>query len=258
MKAIHLNHKILGNGKPLVILHGLFGSLDNWQTHAKTLSEYFQVVMVDVRNHGHSEHTDAHSYDHIAEDLRLLLETLGLPNAHFLGHSMGGKAVMRFAQLYPERIDKLIVADMGIKAYPPHHDTIIQGLQAVAEAKPNSRKIADDVLSRYVKDNGVKQFLLKNLYWKEPGALLDWRMNLKTLVNEMPKVLMALPNQPKCHLPTLFIRGGMSNYILDSDINEIETLFSEANITTIDEVGHWLHAEKPQEFMDIVLQFLLF
>jgi len=258
MNAVDLNYKIIGAGKPFVILHGLFGSLDNWQTHAKTLSNYFQVILVDARNHGHSPHTDNYSYDLMAEDLHRLFQNLDITKAHVLGHSMGGKAVMRFAQLYPDLVEKLYVIDMGIKSYPLHHELILKSLNAVSAAKPSSRKLAQDIISEYVSDQSVQQFLLKNLYWVIPGKELDWRMNVIVLEKEMSEILQEIPKAPDCDMPTLFVRGGLSNYILDEDFDDIDALFHQATMSTIEGAGHWVHAEKVDEFLDVVLRFALF
>jgi esterase len=257
MEAVALNYKVLGEGKPLIIVHGLFGSLDNWQTHAKTLSEYFQVILVDARNHGHSPHTESHNYDLMAADLNLLMEQLNLDKAHFIGHSMGGKAVMRFAQLQPDKINKLIVVDMGVKAYPPHHDLILKGLNSIDFDTVTSRSEAEKTISAYIQDHSVRQFLLKNMYWVEPGKRMAWRMNVATLEKEMHEVLVALPEET-CSKPSLFIRGAMSNYVLDEDLDQIEALFPIYTLDTIDRAGHWVHAEKPQEFLEAVLRFLIF
>lgn len=257
MEAVALNYKVFGEGKPLIIVHGLFGSLDNWQTHAKTLSEYFQVILIDARNHGHSPHTENHSYDLMAADLTQLIDNLKLEKTHLIGHSMGGKAVMRLAQLHPEKIDKLIVADMGLKAYPPHHELILKGLNSIDFNTTTSRSEAEKSMSQFIQDNSVRQFLMKNLYWVEPGKKMAWRMNVAVLEKEMPQILIALP-QETCSMPTLFIRGAMSNYILDEDLEEIEAQFPNYTLETIDGAGHWVHAEKPQEFSDAVLKFLIF
>ncbi len=257
MEAVALNYKVFGEGKPLIIVHGLFGSLDNWQTHAKTLSEYFQVILVDARNHGHSPHTENHSYDLMAADLTQLIDNLKLEKAHLIGHSMGGKVVMRFAQLHPEKVDKLIVADMGLKAYPPHHELILKGLKSIDFEKVTSRSDGEKSMSQFIQDNSVRQFLMKNLYWVEPGKLMAWRMNVAVLEKEMPQILIALP-EIMCAMPTLFIRGALSNYVLDEDLEDIEALFPNFTLETIDQAGHWVHAEKPQEFLDAVLKFLIF
>jgi len=257
MGAVALNHKIFGEGRALIIVHGLFGSLDNWQTHAKTFSQYFRVILVDARNHGHSPHTDEHTYDMMADDLRVMMEQLQIDEATFVGHSMGGKAVMRFAQKFPLMVDKLLVVDMGIKQYPAHHDLILQGLHAVDFDKAISRSQAEKLMEPYIHDFAVRQFLMKNLYWVEPGKRLAWRMNLSTLERCMPDILLSLPDVV-CSLPTLFLRGELSNYILDEDIEHIEHIFPSASIETIYGAGHWVHAEKPKEFMDAVLHFCLF
>lgn len=257
MEAVALNYKVFGEGKPLIIVHGLFGSLDNWQTHAKTLSAYFQVILVDARNHGHSPHTDEHNYDLMAADLLMLLDEMKLEKAHFIGHSMGGKAVMRFAQLYPEKVDKLIVADMGVKAYAAHHDLILQGLNSIDFDVVTSRSEAEKTMSEFIQDNSVRQFLMKNLYWVEPGKRMAWRMNVAVLEREMSQILVGLPDEI-CMMPTLFIRGALSNYVLDGDLEHIETLFPSFTMESIDQAGHWVHAEKPQEFLDAVLKFLIF
>jgi pimeloyl-ACP methyl ester carboxylesterase len=255
--SVKLNYKIHGEGQPLFVIHGLFGSLDNWQTHAKTLGSYFKVILVDARNHGHSPHEERHNYDLMAEDLFVLMKDLNLDKAAFIGHSMGGKVVMRFAQLYPELVTKLIVVDMGIKAYPMHHDVILEGLKSMDFDKITSRSLADQHLEQYVKDFAVRQFLLKNLYWIEPGKRLAWRMNLPVLEQEMFEILARLP-EGNAAMPTLFLYGMLSNYVLEDDIESIEEMFTHAVFEGIEGAGHWVHAEKPNEFLDAVLRFLLF
>ena len=250
-----LQHRIIGEGKPLVILHGLFGSSDNWQTHAKRFSEYFQVILVDQRNHGHTEWSDEFDYDLLAEDLHELLSDLGLEKVNLLGHSMGGKTVMRYAQLYPNTIEKLIVVDMGVKSYPPHHQEILKGINAVNASAMDSRSAAEEILLPFVPENGTRQFLMKNLYWIEKGKLA-WLMNVRVLQKEMENNLKAIPEE-EVLVQTFFIKGSLSNYILDKDIPDIENQFPDSSFVTIENAGHWVHAEKPEEFMNAVLEFLL-
>ncbi|WP_294672479.1 alpha/beta fold hydrolase [uncultured Fluviicola sp.] len=250
-----LQHRIIGEGKPLIILHGLFGSSDNWQTHAKRFSDYFQVILVDQRNHGHTDWSDEFDYDILAEDLHELITDLGLEKVNLLGHSMGGKTVMRCAQLYPDTIEKMIVVDMGIKGYPPHHQEILKGIAALNATPMDSRSAAEEVLLPFVPENGTRQFLMKNLYWIEKGKLA-WRMNVEVLEREMQNILKAIPDE-EVFVQTLFIRGGMSKYILDEDIPEIEDRFPDSSFLTIENAGHWVHAEQPEEFMNAVLEFLL-
>ncbi|MDR0801338.1 alpha/beta fold hydrolase [Fluviicola sp.] len=250
-----LQHRIIGQGKPLIILHGLFGSSDNWQTHAKRFSEYFQVILVDQRNHGHTDWSDDFNYDILAEDLHELITGLGLEKVNLLGHSMGGKVAMRYAQLYPGMIEKLIVVDMGIKKYPPHHQQILEGIHAVNRTSMDSRAQAEEILTPFIPEAGTRQFLMKNLYWIEKGKLA-WRMNVAVLEKEMNQILAALPER-EVMVQTLFIRGALSAYIPDEDIADIENQFPDSTFVTIQHAGHWIHAEQPEEFMNAVLEFLL-
>lgn len=250
-----LHVREMGEGFPLVILHGLFGFSDNWQTHAKKLAAYYRVVLVDLRNHGHSPWSDEFSYQLMVNDLKELVDDLGIQKMHLLGHSMGGKVTMLFAQQYTKSIDKLLVVDIGIKAYPMHHQHILAGMHAIDLNTITARSQAEAILKEHIDSDGVRQFLLKNLYWKDKGQLA-WRMNVDVLEREMPEILAALPEK-ETFVPTLFIRGALSNYILDEDFSAIEEVFPEAEFVTIDHAGHWVHAEAPEEFIDAVLSFCL-
>jgi esterase len=245
----------LGSGQPMIILHGLFGFSDNWQTHAKKFAEYYRVILVDLRNHGHSDWSDEFSYDIMVDDLKELCDELHLKNILMIGHSMGGKVAILFAQKHKELLDKLVVVDIGVKAYPMHHQHILAGMHAIDLPKIQLRKEAEEILKRYIDSDGVRQFLLKNLYWKDKGQLA-WRMNLKVLEREMENILSSLPEK-EVMLPTLFIRGELSNYILDEDIEQLEDQFPDSEIITIKDAGHWVHAEAPEEFVDRVLGFCL-
>ncbi len=250
-----LEHKISGEGKPLIILHGLFGSLDNWQTHARKLSEYFKVILVDQRNHGHSPWSDELSYELMANDLLELMDDLGIDKAYILGHSMGGKTVMQFTEKHPERVEKLIVADIGFKQYPLHHQQIIAGMDAISATERNSRSAAEQLLSEYVPDAGTRQFIMKNLYWVDKTQL-GWRFNLEVLKREMHNILGEI-QLTENWIPTLFIRGRKSNYIVDEDISDIEEKYPDMQLVTIENAGHWVHTEAPDVFMNAVLEFLL-
>lgn len=250
-----LHFRELGEGQPMVILHGLFGFSDNWQTHAKKLAEFYRVILVDLRNHGHSEWSNDFSYDLMAEDIKELFDDLGLRKVILIGHSMGGKVAMLFAQKYDEYLEKLVVVDIGVKAYPMHHQHILAGMHAIDLEKIKVRSEAEAILKEHIDSDGVRQFLLKNLYWKEKGQLA-WRMNLSVLEREMENILSALPEK-EVMLPTLFIRGELSNYILDEDFDQIEEMFPDSDLITINGAGHWVHAEAPDEFMDAVLGFCL-
>ncbi|MDC1403946.1 alpha/beta fold hydrolase [Crocinitomicaceae bacterium] len=239
----------------MVILHGLFGYSDNWQTHAKKLAEYYQVILVDQRNHGHSDWSYEISYDLMAEDLKELFDELNLEEVILLGHSMGGKTAMKFAQNYPDYLEKLIVVDIGTKTYPSHHEQILAGLHAIDLNVIHSRSEAEEAMAKYIESNGVRQFLLKNLYWAQKGKLA-WRMNIPVLEQEMWAILQGLPSN-EVLIPTLFIRGMMSDYILGEDIPDLENQFSDSHFVSVENAGHWVHAEAPEEFIEAVLSFCL-
>ena len=250
-----LHYKEIGEGKPLVILHGLFGTSDNWQTHAKKLGEYYRVILVDQRNHGHSPWSEDFTYEHLADDLERLIIHLGIDQFTLIGHSMGGKTAMYYSQKYPTRLEKMVVVDIGIKQYPMHHNEIIKGIKSLDLTTISSRSAAEQAMIPFVDSYGVRQFLLKNLYWVEKGKLA-WRMNVDVLEREMEEILAPIPNI-EVWTPTLFLRGAMSNYILDEDWDAIEEIFPDATLETIDNAGHWVHSEQPDEFIEMVLGFII-
>jgi len=248
-----LHYRKYGKGQPIVILHGLFGSSDNWQTLGKKFAENFEVYLVDQRNHGHSPKSNEFNYQLLSDDLYKLITDLELENIILIGHSMGGKTVMHFAQQHPTFIEKLIVVDIGPKAYPMHHNTALEGLNSLDLSIIKSRSQADKQLSKYIKDIGVKQFLLKNLFWVKKGQL-DWRINIPVLEDKMPNIISAIPDEI-VDTPTLFIRGEKSNYIVEDDFQNIYDQFPNSEIETIYDVGHWVHAENPFSFYNIVMDF---
>ncbi len=251
-----LHYRKLGDqGEPLFIIHGLFGSSDNWQTLAKKFAEHFQVYLIDQRNHGRSPHSIEFDYDLMVSDLSELVDDLQLDKVNIIGHSMGGKTAIGFAAEFEEHIDKLIVVDISHKQYPRHHDQILKGLQSINLNVINSRSKADDQLKQYIDDISVRQFLLKNLYWIEKGKL-EWRMNVPVLANEIDKIIEEIYFS-EIESETLFIRGEMSNYILESDYEEIGRKFSNSSIYTVKNAGHWIHAEAPKEFYEVCLNFLM-
>ncbi len=250
-----LHFKELGEGKPLIILHGLFGTSDNWQTHAKKLSEYYRVILVDQRNHGHSPWSEDFTYEYLAVDLEELIIHLGIDKFTLIGHSMGGKTAMYYAQKYPTRLEKMVIVDIGIKQYPMHHNEIILGIKSLDLSIIASRSEAEKAMLPFVDSYGVRQFLLKNLYWIEKGKMA-WRMNVDVLEREMAAILAPIPNI-EVWTPTLFIRGAMSNYILDEDWEEIEEIFPDATLETIENAGHWVHSEQSEKFIEHVLGFII-
>ena len=239
----------------MIILHGLFGFSDNWQSHAKKLADYYHIFLVDLRNHGHSPWSDEFSYELMATDVLELINDYGLEDVILVGHSMGGKVAMRLAQMDEAVLEKLVVVDMGVKQYPMHHEHIIEGIRSIDIDKITARRQAEEQLSKYIDSHGVKQFLLKNIYWKEKGKLA-WRMNIDVLEREMPEILKALP-EGQVNVPTLFLRGELSNYVLDEDMGDIESQFIDSEIVSIAGAGHWVHAESPEEFFNQLLSFCL-
>ena len=253
--TMELNYKVMGEGKPLIILHGLLGSLDNWQTIGRKLADSYQVHIIDERNHGRSPHTDTHSYPEMAADLLEFMDRHDIQTAHLLGHSMGGKTVMEFALAQPDRVLSLIVADMGIKAYEAKHDEIFNALFRIDLDAVERRSDAEEQIEALIDDNGVRQFLLKSLDRTTAGNY-EWKFNLDVLHNDYPNMLKAVKSDTVLDKPVLFIRGGRSNYVKESDLEDFKKNFPQAQLETIDNAGHWLHAEAPKEFLEASTQFL--
>ena len=253
-----LHYRTYGSGQPLIILHGLFGSSDNWQTLGKKIAEDYQVFLVDQRNHGHSPHDEEFTYSHMAADLQEFIEDHYLDDVILVGHSMGGKTVMTYALMDESRISKMVVVDIGPKQYPMHHQTILEGLHTLDLSVDNTRRKADEKLQQYIPEVGVRQFLLKNLYWVENESgdrQLGWRINIPVISREMENIIGGLDSE-QIITDTLFIRGERSNYILEDDYDSILMQFPNAIIRTFDGVGHWVHAEAPQQFYSTLMEFL--
>jgi len=251
-----LHSQILGQGKPFIILHGFLGMGDNWKTLGLRFSEAgYQVHLLDQRNHGRSFHSDAFSYKLLAEDLKEYCEEHHLQDIVLLGHSMGGKVAMQFAVDNPKIVSKLIVADIAPKAYPQHHQDILKALSSLDFSKIQSRNEAEDHLSKYIKEEGIRLFLLKNLYRKNKSEF-GLRMNLPILIEKIDEVGKALPPTTIFEGDTLFLAGERSGYIERMDEILIKKHFPKAIIKKIANAGHWLHAENPEEFYDNVMNFL--
>jgi esterase len=251
-----LHSNILGQGQPFIILHGFLGMSDNWRTLGKRFAEQgYQVHLVDQRNHGRSFNSDIFNYEVLVEDLKRYCIEYNLKNLIFLGHSMGGKTAMLFAAKYPELISKLIVADIAPRYYPKHHESILKGLSALDFEVLKTRKEAEDVLAHYVSEFSRRQFLLKNLYWKEKGQL-DLRINLKALKENIEEMGKALPINSIFRGEALFLKGEKSNYITLNDDALIKAHFPKAILKTISNAGHWLHAENPKDFFEEVIRYV--
>lgn len=251
-----LHSKIEGQGKPLLILHGFLGMSDNWKTLGIQYANLgFQVHMLDLRNHGRSFHSNEFNYQVMTNDVLEYCVEHNLENVAIIGHSMGGKVAMLFATTYPEKVDRLIVADIGPKYYSPHHQDILAGLNAVDFSKKPDRTQVDEILKTFIPDFGTRQFLMKSLYWEEPGQLA-FRFNLQVFNAQIEQIGAELPSNAIFEKPTLFIRGGNSNYIKDEDFETIVSHFPSAEFQTIPNVGHWLHAENPTLFFEKTSFFL--
>lgn len=251
-----LYSRIEGEGKPLLIIHGFLGMSDNWKSlGSQYVSEGFQVHILDLRNHGRSFHSDDFNYEIMAQDVLEYCQNHNLKQISIIGHSMGGKVAMLFATKYPLMVEKLVVADIGSKYYAPHHQDILAGLNAVDFSTKPDRAQVEELLYPYIPDFGTRQFLMKNLYWKEPGQL-DFRFNLKVFNENINEIGAKLLEDALFENPTLFIRGGNSDYLLDNDLPEIQNYFPNYKLATIPNVGHWLHAENPKMFFEETLSFL--
>ena len=245
-----------GEGKPLIILHGLFGFGDNWATISKSYSENgFCCYLVDQRNHGRSAHSNQFSYEIMAEDLLELMDDEYISKAGIIGHSMGGKTAMFFAKDHIDRIDRMIVVDMSPRYYPQHHQSISSALKSIDVSELISRKEAEEQLRKGLNDNATIQFLLKNLYWTDDKKL-DWRFGFPEIEKNIEEMGKALPENTSVNIPVLFIRGGRSGYINEKDVTEIKRIFPLAEFKTIADAGHWVHAENPKEFLRVSLEFL--
>lgn len=251
---MELYAKEFGQGKPVFILHGLFGFSDNWQTIAKALSDHYLVVTPDLRNHGRSPHVSTHSYPHMAEDLRAYMEHHWMFNATLIGHSMGGKVAMQMALHHPDLVERLVVVDMAPGPSKSDHNGIFEALFAVDISRIQSRKEAEDFLAQHISDNGTLQFLLKNITRNVDGSY-SWKMNLPVLHQSYQHILAPVEGPP-FDKPALFIRGERSDYVKDQDWPAIQALFPQAKLVTIPNAGHWVHADQPLALLETVRTFL--
>ena len=250
-----LHFKKFGSGPPLIILHGVFGSSDNWKTLANHLMSAFEVYLVDQRNHGLSPHSDDFNYQVMTDDLKELLHDEKIEKCTLLGHSMGGKTAMNFAVQYPEKIIKLIIVDIAPKGYPPHHKNILKGVHSLTLHEINTRKEADDLLSVTINNAGIRQFILKNLS-RNPKGLFYWKINWKAIENNMEAIGVPLLSHTAFPGEVLFIRGAQSDYILNEDEPLLKKHFPDAELITIQKAGHWVHAEQPTALLDLINQFI--
>ena len=245
-----------GNGPVLAILHGLFGAGRNWATIAQRLAARRRVIALDLRNHGASPWAEAMDYDQMADDVRATLQALGHRRFGLIGHSMGGKAAMMAALRHAEDVERLVVVDIAPVAYPPRHLEHVQAMQALDIGRLTRRSEADAQLAAAVADPAERAFLLQNLVLNDGPP--RWRLNLAAIERQMT-LLAGFPAVPQGAVyrgPALFVAGGRSNYLLPAHEADIRGLFPQARIARIPDAGHWLHAEQPQAFLDLVEPFL--
>lgn len=251
-----LHYQIVGEGEPLVILHGLFGSIDNWRGLAKELSLYAQVITVDLRNHGASPHSDEQTYQLMSEDLVTLFNHLKLEKINLMGHSVGGKVAMKFASTYPDRLNNLVIVDMSPRYYEldEGHISILHALLNIDLSLYSKRSEVDVVLAPSLPNKAIRQFLLMNLVSKQ--GVLTWRINLQSIYDNYANFGAAVCEQGSVDVHSCFINGGKSDYISTQDESLILRVFPKSQIQTIKSAGHWVHAEAPVEFLKCVKGFL--
>lgn len=249
-----LYHQSRGNGRPLIIIHGLFGSSDNWRGIAKQLATQAQVIRLDLPNHGQSPHSNDISYDLMANDVAELMADLNLQQVDVIGHSIGGKVAMALAARYPEKVRRLVVVDMAPKAYPDRHKDIFEALLALELSQFSKRSEVDVALANTIADKAIRQFLLMNLALSD--GKLQWRINLQGLSDHYSQLLEPVCEGQVIEQPALFLRGSLSNYIEQGDEVMIKQTFPNSDTTIVEQAGHWIHAERPDLFLSHVNEFL--
>ena len=246
-----------GTGRPVIVLHGLFGLSDNWATFGRLLSGHYSVYIPDLRNHGQSPHSSVFDFPSLENDLVELVEEHGLNDIFLIGHSLGGKTAMFFTLHHPEMVKKLVVVDISLRKSPPNreHQLLLDAMMAVDFSMAKSRGDVEKQLQTQVKSLKLRQFLLKNIYWRDRHSL-GWRLNLGAINENLLSVFEGVNASGIFVGPTLFIRGGSSDYIRDADLDEMKTKFPGAEVKTIANASHWVHADAPGEFYGLVKNFL--
>lgn len=245
-------------GSPVLVLHGLFGSLSNWGWHCKQLAEQYAVYGVDLRNHGDSPHSDQLDYQLMAEDVRQLIIRLGLKSCCIVGHSMGGKVAMQLALSIPGLVEKLVVVDIAPVSYPEDadgHMNVLAAMDAVKLDAIKSRTEAEVTLEDYIPEEATRKFVLTNLVRNKEG-LFEWRLDKDSIRKNYPALRAELVATQSFSKPVLFVKGSLSNYIKTEHEAQIKELFPAASVKLIMNAGHWLHAERPQALQKILLKFL--
>jgi esterase len=254
VERMRLHYQAYGSGLPLIILHGLFGMLDNWHTISRSLGAHFRIYALDQRNHGRSPHSEIFTLDAMAEDVGEFMDQEGISSAFLLGHSMGGKIAMRYALSQPQRVEKLVVVDIAPRSYASQHDGIFEALTSIDLSLLGSREEINTELSKWIPQSDIRQFLMKNLARKDDGTY-HWKMNLPIIQSNYQEVLKEIVSTTPFLKPALFIRSIKSSYLLESDRLTILRLFPNSTIVDFG-TGHWVHAEAPDLFVSVVKDFL--
>ncbi len=252
---MELFYREFGLGNPVIILHGLFGFSDNWQTIAKGLADQHLVITPDLRNHGRSPHVPGHTYPEMAEDMKAFMEAHWMFSTALVGHSMGGKVAMQLALSHPDLVERLAVVDIAPGRAADNHSSIFDALQGMDLSKIKTRQEAEAYLSEQIPDMGTRQFLLKNITREADGSF-TWKMNLPVLRQHFDDILAPVEGMDPFDKPVLFVRGSRSDYIKDTDFPLIKSLFPKAEVVTVEGAGHWVHADKPAELLAILKSFL--
>ena len=248
-----LNYQEQGNGYPVILIHGMFGSLSNLGNLARCLSNQFRVISVDLRNHGDSPHDSVFDMATMAEDILNLMDILSLPTAFIVGHSLGGKVGMQLALSHSDRVTKLVVADISPVTYQPRNDPALKGLIALSEASIQNRNQAEELLADFISDSQTRAFLLKNLKRNDDRFVL--KLNMNAVIENYGTALVAAPSGDRFDNPCLFIKGETSAYIQEKHRPIIKDMFPNSQVNVISGAGHWLHAEKPKLFNNQVMEF---
>lgn len=254
---MELFYRSYGNGQPLIILHGLYGISDNWVNYARKLSDKFKIYIPDLRNHGQSGHSIHFNYDVMTEDINEFIETHEIKNPVLMGHSMGGKVAMKFALDYPDIVSKLIVIDMSMRKYQLRnfHSNIINAMLDIDFAKIKSRNEVENFLSKYINDERIRLFVMKNLHRTEKQSF-SWRINLNAIIDNLDYIFEEITSDNVFYGKTLFIRGEHSDYIKEEDYTEMKKYFPNSELKTISNAGHWVQADNPDEFFETLSEFI--
>jgi esterase len=256
MSDVHYQIHSDSPDKPwLMLIHGLFGSLDNLSALRRQFTESFQVLSIDLPDHGKSSFTEAFSFAHYAKLISELVDSLEIKRLSIVGHSLGGKVAMQLALSQHELISHLVVLDIAPVKYAARHSNVFQGLNNVVLADITSRKEADIALSKYVEDSSTRQFLLKSLYNEDD--IWKWRFNVALLQKDYAELSAAINSEKPYLGPVLFIKGELSDYLLPEHRDAVVQLFPNSQSKMISGTGHWLHAEKPELCAKIILAFLI-